>query len=292
MHDKYWFWCPTCGNYAISGTLVAVIRGGGGDYKQNAHIASGLVRELMETHAKAPEFTTTNFQELISRYPVPDVTDVRAKAEKLLIRIREKTSHFGQSVELWHTRDYPLAYAQNVKEFEALLGVLEEDGLIQMTEKRMGVGGRTDAVTVRPAGWSLVRSLQGTNSKSEQGFVAIWFDDVMNESITAIEQAITDAGFKALCIRGEHFKDKIMDKALSEIRKSQFIVIDLTGARNSVFFEAGFAFGLGIEAIYVYKQDAAEGLEFYVRHYQCYSYTDADDLREKLKAAIGARMKK
>ena len=76
--------------YAISGTLVAVIRGGGGDYKQNAHIASGLVRELMETHAKAPEFTTTNFQELISRYPVPDVTDVRAKAEKLLIRIRER----------------------------------------------------------------------------------------------------------------------------------------------------------------------------------------------------------
>ena len=109
----------------------------------------------------------------------------------------------------------------------------------------------------------------------------------MNESITAIEQAITDAGFKALCTGGEHFKDKmIMDKALSERRKKQLIVTDLTGARNSVFFEAGFAFGLGIEAIYVYKQDAAEGFEFHVRHYQCYSYFDADDLRENLKLQL------
>ena len=47
--------------------VVAVIRGGGGDYKQNAHIASGLVGELMETHAKAPEFTTTNFPPAITQ---------------------------------------------------------------------------------------------------------------------------------------------------------------------------------------------------------------------------------
>lgn len=290
--DFYWFDCPACGSYGVSRTLDAVMNGSGGaNYKQNAYIASGLARELAETNMKAPEFTTDNFGELISRYPVPDVTDVHAKTEKLLARICEKTDHFGQGVKLEYETDYPLAYGKNKNEFEALLGLLGEEKLIQRIERRAD-GVRVDTVVVTAAGWSLVRSLKSKNLESEQGFVAIWFNDEMNESIASIERAITDAGFKPLCIRSEHFKDKIMDKALSEIRKSRFIVVDLTGVRSSVFFEAGFAFGLGIEAFYVYKADVTKGLEFYVRHYQCYPYTDADDLREKLKAAIGARIKK
>ena len=83
-----------------------------------------------------------------------------------------------------------------------------------------------------------------------------------------------------------------MDKALGEIRKSRFAVVDLTGKRGSVFFEAGFAFGLGAEIIFVYKEGAEDDtLEFYARHYQCYAYSDAADLREKLKNSIQARIK-
>ena len=71
--------------------------------------------------------------------------------------------------------------------------------------------------------------------------------------------------------------------------------MDLTEARNSVFFEAGFAFGLNIDVIYVYKNSLdGSGLppEFYVRHYQCYKYKDETELKEILKNAISARIKK
>jgi nucleoside 2-deoxyribosyltransferase len=115
----------------------------------------------------------------------------------------------------------------------------------------------------------------------------------MNDSIVAIEGAIREAGFKSMCIRGEHFSERIMDKALGEIRTSRFIVVDLTGARGSVFFEAGFAHGLGIEAIYVFKDDGTgnnTSLEFYVKHYQCYKYKSTEELRSILVDAIRARM--
>jgi nucleoside 2-deoxyribosyltransferase len=112
----------------------------------------------------------------------------------------------------------------------------------------------------------------------------------MEESINAIEGAIRESGYTPVCIKHDHFPDRIMDKALSEIRKSRFIIIDLTNARNSVFFEAGFAMGINIEAIYVCKTTLPE--EFYVRHYQCYKYKDGVELKDILKDAIAARIKK
>lgn len=129
---------------------------------------------------------------------------------------------------------------------------------------------------------------------SDQGFIASWFNTSTNKSIKAIEDAIIEAGFKPMCIKGEHFAERIMDKALGEIRKSKFVVVDLTGNRGSVFFEAGFTFGLGIESIYVYKEsDVEEGsqLEFYVKHYKCYGYKDEKELKDKLRDAILARIK-
>lgn len=83
-----------------------------------------------------------------------------------------------------------------------------------------------------------------------------------------------------------------MDKALAEIRESRFLVVDLTKNRPSVFFEAGFAHGLGIEIIFVYKEGEGTDLEFYAKHYQCYKYSSPDELRELVKNAISARIKK
>jgi hypothetical protein len=117
----------------------------------------------------------------------------------------------------------------------------------------------------------------------------------MDESIKAIEEAIKETGYRPVCIKEKYYSETIMDKALGEIRKSRFVVIDLTGGRNSVFFEAGFVLGLDIEAIYVYKEEA-EGAknpaEFYIKHYQCYKYKDAEELKETIMNAIEARIAK
>lgn len=132
-------------------------------------------------------------------------------------------------------------------------------------------------------------------NKSSQIFIASWFDPSTDKSITAIEEGIREAGFESKCIKDEHFSEPIMDKALGEIRKSRLVVVDLTGKRPSVFFEAGFALGAEIETVYVYKKDKSMtpdlSLEFYVKHYKCYSYSTNKELKEKIVDIISARLK-
>ena len=131
-------------------------------------------------------------------------------------------------------------------------------------------------------------------NKSKQVFIAVWFDSSMNGTIGAIEEGIKNAGLEPKCIKDEHFSERIMDKALGEIRKSRYVVVDLTGRRASVFFEAGFAYGCEIQSIYVYKKGSDKSdksLEFYVKHFKCYEYESDEDLKDKIKDILLARIK-
>ena len=281
--------CSRCGRYEASGTLLAALPGEPGWGVANGYVLSALTRELNSSRNEVPKYDTSNIKDLIKRYPVPDLGNVEEKAMKLLERLKEKSTYFGETVSLDHRLDFPLAYAKNHEEFIALANLLKESGLVDVKSQNTA----NNIVALTAKGWGISHGKD--NRGSEQAFVAVWFHDSMNDSIAAIESAITKSGFKPVCIRNEFFSERIMDKALGEMRKSRFVVVDLTGARGSVFFEAGFAFGLGTEAIYVFREgDDVKGspLEFYVRHYQCYSYKDPADLAAKLADAIAARIKK
>lgn len=295
-NDTYLIQCERCGEFVITKECI-IYQDVSEKINEVGYILSGLTRELYETGGKRPEFTTGNLEEYAKNYLVPDTGSIEEKIQKLLQRFREKTEFFGQEIELGDIETVvPLAYAKNSDELTALFNLMMEKKLaeVDITKNEMDDGLRRAKVTLSANGWDITNLLQKKNKESDRGFVAIWFDDSMNESIGAIEEAITECGFKSVCIRDEHFSEKIMDKALGEIRQSRFVVVDLTGARGSVFFEAGFAHGLGIEAIYVYQDGGAEEktpLEFYVKHYQCYRYKDSSDLKETLKNAIKARIK-
>ncbi len=293
QEDMYFFECGRCGEYVISWEMLHTIPA----LKQEQNVIkialSGLARELYETKQTVPTFLTTNFEQLATSYPVPDLNSIEDKALKLLQRVKEKTTYFGEKVDLGDAEvAYPLAYAMNRQEFWALCEFLQSKGMASFEKYQMSncISAR---IQLTSDGWDTARKLGVKNEKSQKGFVAIWFDDSMNDSINAIEGAIREVGFTPICIRDEHFSQRIMDKALGEIRESRFVVVDLTGGRSSVFFEAGFAHGLGIETIYVFKDGGDEGslpLEFYVRHYQCYRYKGADDLKSILIDAIRARI--
>ena len=51
-----------------------------------------------------------------------------------------------------------------------------------------------------------------------------------------------------------HIND-INDEIIATIRRSRFMVCDLTGYRGGVYFEAGFAYGLGLPVIYTCRKD-------------------------------------
>lgn len=290
--DMYFMRCGRCGEYEISWELLH----GFNDLKKKlgevGYILSGLSRELYEVDGSQPVFTIKNIEDNLKHFLIPDIKNIEEKIKKLLQRVRAKTEYFGQEVLLGDIETVvPLAYAKNPDELMALFTFMTEKRLAKisvLTNNRK----RMVKMTLWANAWDITNSLEDKNKESNKGFIATWFHDSMNESINAVEEAISESGFQPICIRDEHFSERIMDKALGEIRRSRFVIVDLTGNRGSVFFEAGFAHGLGIETIYVYceEQEKSTTLEFYVRHYKCYKYKTPAELKEILRAAIAARI--
>jgi nucleoside 2-deoxyribosyltransferase len=107
----------------------------------------------------------------------------------------------------------------------------------------------------------------------------------------------------------EH-NDNICDHIIAEIRNSRLLVADFTGQRGGVYFEAGFAYGIGIPVIWTCHEDwfnkeaeievdaEVDGMQkkvlvkqprfthFDVNHYNFIVWKNEIDLYEKLKNRI------
>lgn len=87
----------------------------------------------------------------------------------------------------------------------------------------------------------------------------------------------------------EH-NEKIDDRIIAEIRQSSLIVADFTGQRGGVYFEAGFAKGLGIPVIWTCHEDGVENLHFDTRQYNHIVWESPEDLKTKLINRISATL--
>ena len=289
-----WVACARCGTFGISRQLVIFE-----DVKKKvakvSHLLSGLARELKETRGIPPTFTLDTLDETLRHPLIPQANSIEEKIKKLLQRLREKTEEFGQEVDLGDIETVvSLAYAKSSNELIALFALMTEKKLakIGVVSNERDDGKRRVRIALSANGWQIAESQEKKNKESDRGFIAIWFDDTREETIKVLEQTIDGLGYRSVCIKHEHYPETIMEKALGEIRNSRFVVADLTGERVDVAFEAGFAFGLGIEVIYVYDKRVKDELPkgFYSKHFQCHGYSGHDELRDIIKAAIGARM--
>ena len=126
------------------------------------------------------------------------------------------------------------------------------------------------------------------------GFVAMWFDDSMEEVCeNGIAPAIEDAGYNSVRIDRQEFLGKVDDEIVDQIRQSRFVVADFTtseasGARSGVCYEAGFAYGLGIPVIYTCRQDRMKAVHFDTNHFNHITWETSEDLRTQLHRRIEA----
>ena len=121
----------------------------------------------------------------------------------------------------------------------------------------------------------------------------MWFDKSMHAPYSeGIMPAIRSAGYEPIRIDTEHYTGLIVNQMLSEIRRSRFIVVDYThekdNARGSVYFEAGFAQGLGLQVISTSRHDCVDYVHFDAKQFNHIVWKDAADLREQLQAQITA----
>ena len=75
---------------------------------------------------------------------------------------------------------------------------------------------------------------------------------------------------------------RIDAKIEHEIRNSAFVVADVTEQKQGVYYEAGFAKGLGLPVIWTVNEKEKDDLHFDTRQYRHIIWTDEADLQERL----------
>ena len=177
---------------------------------------------------------------------------------------------------------------------------LVKRGYIEQTGFKNNICGKC-SLTVE--GYKRLEEIETPNQDSTKVFVAMWFDDSMNEVWDkGIKPAITEAGYKPVRIDQKEHMNKIDDEIIAEIRRSRFVVADFThgkindkslpqkkrGARGGVYYEAGFAHGLGIGVIFTCRKDQINDVHFDTRQYPHIRWSRPEELKDALKNHISA----
>ena len=80
--------------------------------------------------------------------------------------------------------------------------------------------------------------------------------------------------------------ERVTDRILEAIRKAEFVIVDLTNERPNVFFEAGYAHGLGKIPIYVAREGTH--LHFDIQDYPVIIFRNMKELREGIAKRLMA----
>lgn len=219
-------------------------------------------------------------------YPLPAIAD-RLDRSLLNLSLREPLP--GKPV-IVSENDISCFYVEAAFGVAFMLRQLGKESLIESEDLPGGVGlEKLSKVEITAKGWSRIASLQNgkLGALSKKAFVAMWFDPSMNPAYhTGIKPAIERAGFEPFRVDMNPSNDQLTDQIITNLRSSRFVVVEVSGERPSVYYEAGFMHGLGRPVIFCSR--SSEKLHFDTRQYPHIIWEDPAQLAEALYNRIKA----
>jgi hypothetical protein len=214
-------------------------------------------------------------------------TSVSENRDKLLRLIAAKSVRPGGLATFNFNTDFTLIDCHSATEFAQYLGWLQE---ARFAQRMVGNDSRAAQFCLTMEGWNQVQPLSRPGGIPGRCFVAMAFDPSLNEVFDlAISPAVTDCGLPVpIRIDRKEHNNQITDEIIAGIRDAEFMIADLTGHRPSVYWEAGFARGLGRTVIYCCRDTDFGERHFDVRQVSTIEWTDVADLRKKLAQRIRA----
>lgn len=250
---------------------------------------SGWVRE--QNAAGVTPRITRDLSRRVSRMRLPRLRERANRCLAVIARKYPNVTTIFNLEELAKDLDLQgITYSQTSGETEQLIAILLDDKYLKLdpnNDPMMWI--RYGLLT--PKGMLAAEALDAGRAGS-QGFVAMWFDDSMNDAWTnGFDPGIRAAGFRPHRIDQKDYVGGISDEIMAEIRQSRFVVADYTGQRNGVYFEAGFAAGLGLTVIPTCRADEIAKLHFDIKHLNTLVWSTptelADGLNRRIRAVIG-----
>lgn len=238
--------------------------------------------------------TTANYRDLASSAPAKN--DVLGKIRYLLLHIARRSSFPGDVIGFNAENDYPICFAASRDEFRFYARYIFDVGLVE--DRKMDMHGQCQ-FCLTPKGWEEAKRVPALESPN--AFVAMSFlkEGSLGALLTqAFEEAIRpaiedDAGYsKAIRIDREDFLGDIVFEIIARIKECRFLVADVTGHRNGVYFEAGYAMGMDLPVIWTCHRDDLDKAHFDTRNLNHIAWAEVAELREKLANRILATIGK
>ena len=253
--------------------------------QQKARLTTMLI-DLRELGDEVPVVTTMLVDDAKEERALP----VHERAERLLRYCAKESDRIGEELNLQSDpiSSESLAWSEST-DWEEVLFLTDYLGKRDwISYGPPTIDEHTLKVTVE--GYSHLANV-ASNRDSAQCFVAMWFhEDMEGPYEQGIRPAVEAAGYSPMRIDRKPDLNKIDDEIIAEIRRSRFLVADFThggdGARGSVYYETGFAYGLGLPVIYTCRKDLLEKIHFDTRQYLHTAWETPDELRGGLEKRI------
>lgn len=286
--------CLTCGEYRISQECEEDMKP---EHKRN------LARHMYTTRGDAGRMLTS------TRIPPADewtrVVDL-ASAERMFQDDLSPLEKYQSAISALTKQNRPFGYwfnniedrwavpTMNDDEADSILWALAAEGHLSSGE---GIGVTRDGrfqFHLTPKALEYVAFLpQVARRKGITVFVACRFCDELRPATEAICNTLTSMGYAAKILMVPESNDLVDIEIYEGIRESRFVVADLTYNRQSVYYEAGFAHGLGLDVILTCrsdhfddKSDESTYVHFDLNHRPIIVYGDVAELEKELRGHI------
>ena len=286
--DAYWIDCGRCGHFGVTRELFEDSDGIRKASDSKLLVLSQLARrQTAETRKLLLSWDNWASFDRAERPPT-----ALAYYEMVLLELASRCRYPGVTIS-------PFRLAESA----AKLGIptlVAQDIAKQLMQARLlelpnaQVGEFSARLTVE--GWERADKLTFRRDPSRRAFVAMWFDASMTPAYNAIAAMLEQDGYRPPFRVDDPAHDelpeaerhsRIDDRILAEIRGSRFVIADFTGNRQAVYYEAGFADGLGIPVVWCCKDGPDfKALNFDTRQHEHIKWSDETDFVQQLRAKI------
>ncbi len=277
--------CPRCGEFAMDAlTHVQLLPTDPNRAKVSACLRERKIhgRTLVHVVMQKPEsagtgIPTVTWDDLLATFP----KIVEDRLERALMNLAKLLPIPSRSI-LRDPSFNPVLFAEDDEVATWTISALHDKAWIKE------FGGPRLMLSAR--GWDRVAELEREQGRiaGSQAFIAMRLSDGWEVIYEGIERGVRAAGYEPYVMPKKEHIQRIDDLIISEIRRSRFMVADFTGQRQSVYFEAGFANGLGIPIIWTCRKNEIDQLHFDTRQYNHIDWESPLELAERLEQRIRA----
>jgi nucleoside 2-deoxyribosyltransferase len=279
---RYRFDCARCGAFEVSTSAGAMLA------SRPAHFGlSAWIRSRTLYGSALPLITSENLDTLLSEVPKYKVSE---KQLMFLRTLEHQTPYAGKEVTVIPEFDCTLAWCNSAEELQFMVRALMSRDLVSLGK---GLLDPKDSfvleLTITPRGWSFLDESARPAVLLNQVFVAMSFDkQLLSAWAEGIGPAVRRAKFEPYRVDIQPHIDRIDSKIVAEIKNSRFLIADVTQQRPGVYFEAGFAIGLGLPVFWCVRDDDLKNVHFDTRQYNHVVWSTEVQLAEELYTRIAA----